>query len=137
MLLRPRRLLALALLAAALAWAPAAQAQAQTSEAELKAEITFRALLFVQWPAQLLRDEQALRLCVLDESPLARALRAEGPPYGVLWIADELGLLESGAMLNLQVENAHIVFDVELAAMRRAGLDISAKVLRLARYVKR
>jgi hypothetical protein len=143
-------------------------------EPELKAQIVFRALLFVQWPAQAAAD-RLLRFCVFDESPLALALRdfdgrrvndrvfqwrraaaseaagchaayAGGAPGlaalartdgpGVFWIGDELGLLERGVMLNLQVEGGRIVFDVGLATLRRAGLDISAKVLRLARYVK-
>ena len=39
-------------------------------------------------------------------------------------------------MLNLQVDGGRIVFDIGLGALRRQGLDISAKVLRLARYVK-
>lgn len=144
------------------------------SEPELKAQIVFRALLFVQWPRAVAADGP-LRFCVFDESPLALALRdfdgrrvndrvfqwrrvgteqaagclaayAGGMPgtaalgrsdaHGIFWVGDELGLLERGVMLNLQVDGGRIVFDIGLAALRREGLDISAKVLRLARYVK-
>jgi hypothetical protein len=56
--------------------------------------------------------------------------------HGILWVGDELGLLDRGAMLNLQVEAGKVVFDIGLETLRGSGLDISAKVLRLARYVK-
>lgn len=145
-------------------------APAQHSEPELKAQVVFRVLLFVQWPARV--GAGGFQFCTLDDTPLSRAMRSfdgrplnermfswhqttadklagcdavyAGPSFpqrsadtrGVLWIGDELGLLERGAMLNLQVENGKVVFDVGLAAMRQSGLDMSAKVLRLARFVK-
>ncbi|WP_181178967.1 YfiR family protein [Methylibium rhizosphaerae] len=144
------------------------------SEPQLKAQIVFRALLFVQWPRTAAADGP-LRFCVFDESPLALALRdfdgrrvndrmlqwrrvgveqlatcqvayaggasglaalARNDVQGIFWVGDELGLLERGVMLNLQVDGGRVVFDVGLGALRRQGLDISAKVLRLARYVK-
>ena len=144
------------------------------SEPELKAQIVFRTLLFVQWPARVAVDGP-LRFCVFDDSPFAQALRdfdgrrindrvfqwrrvtpdqagtcqaayagspqglqalGRGDAHGIFWVGDELGLLERGVMLNLQIEAGRIVFDIGLAALRREGLDISAKVLRLARYVK-
>ena len=40
-------------------------------------------------------------------------------------------------MLNFQVEDGRVVFDVDLDATRRGGLEISAKLLRLARFVRR
>lgn len=58
----------------------------------------------------------------------------EGLP--VLTVSDAAGMLDHGAMINLQIEDGRIVFDVELDALRRAGLDASAKLLRLARFVK-
>ncbi|MGM9489947.1 YfiR family protein [Ideonella sp. YS5] len=64
------------------------------------------------------------------------ALQQQAASHGVLWVGDELGLLDRGAMLNLQVESGKVVFDIGLETLRRSGLDISAKVLRLARYVK-
>jgi hypothetical protein len=41
----------------------------------LKAQILFRAMLFVEWPAATLSPGQALGLCVLDDGPLAAALQ--------------------------------------------------------------
>jgi hypothetical protein len=64
------------------------------------------------------------------------ALQQQAAAHGLLWVGDELGLLDRGAMLNLQVEAGKVVFDIGLETLRRSGLDISAKVLRLARYVK-
>ena len=54
-----------------------------------------------------------------------------------LWVSEASGMLERGGMFNLQVEDGRVVFDVGLDAARRAGLDISAKLLRLARFVKK
>lgn len=149
--------------------------RAQTSEPELKAEIVFRALLFVQWPPRAMTADQAIQFCVFDDSPLALALRAldgrrinshlfqwrqvpieqstvchaayvggvlgpvaltQSPGRSIFWVSDELGMLERGAMFNLQIDNGRVVFDIGLGSLRRAGLDISAKVLRMARYVK-
>jgi len=146
-------------------------ARSQYKEPELKAQVAFRVLLFVQWPARA-DSARSFQFCSVDDTPLSRAMRAfDGRPVndrvfawrqttadklagcdvvyagpslqehggearGMLWMGDELGLLERGAMLNLQIENGKVVFDVGLAAMRRSGLDLSAKVLRLARYVK-
>jgi hypothetical protein len=159
------------MLSFALAWVTPAQAQRQ--EPELKAQVLFQLLLFVQWPGRA--GEAAFQFCALDDTPLAQAMRGfegrrindrvftwrrvagdqlaachvayvghAGQPslhqqvgqHGLLWVGDELGLLDHGAMLNLQVDRGKVVFDIGLEALRRGGLDISAKVLRLARYVK-
>jgi hypothetical protein len=158
-------------LAHALAWV--APAQAQRQEPELKAQVLFQILLFVQWPAR--PGDVPFQFCALDDTPLAQAMRSfegrrindrvfawrraapdqlaachvayvghagqaalnqQAATQGLLWVGDELGLLDRGAMLNLQVNSGKVVFDIGLEALRRGGLDISAKVLRLARYVK-
>jgi hypothetical protein len=54
----------------------------------------------------------------------------------VLVVSDAASMLDNGSMINLQVEDGRIVFDVELDAARRAGLVISTKLLRLARFVR-
>jgi len=54
-----------------------------------------------------------------------------------LLVTDAPGLLDRGAMLSLQTEEGRVVFDIELDAARRAGLEISARLLRLARFVKK
>lgn len=66
----------------------------------------------------------------------AAAVLAAPRRSGVLLIGDAHGLIEQGAMLNLQVAQGRIAFDVGLSAAREAGLEIGARVLRLARYVK-
>jgi hypothetical protein len=159
-------------LALILAWV-AVPVQAQRQESELKAQVLFQVMLFVQWPGRT--GETSFQFCTLDDTPLAQAMRGfegrrindrvftwrrvsaeqlaachvayvghagqatlqqQGGAHGVLWVGDELGLLDRGAMLNLQVEAGKVVFDIGLETLRRSGLDISAKVLRLARYVK-
>lgn len=65
--------------------------------------------------------------------PALRAALADAP---VLVVSDAAAMLDQGSMINLQVEDGRIVFDVELDAARRAGLVISTKLLRLARFVR-
>jgi hypothetical protein len=65
--------------------------------------------------------------------PALRASLADAP---VLVVSDAASMLDNGSMINLQVEDGRIVFDVELDAARRAGLVISTKLLRLARFVR-
>ena len=55
---------------------------------------------------------------------------------GVLLAGDSAGYLQSGVMLNLATEDGRIVFDIDLQAVRQAGLVLSSKVLRLARQVQ-
>ncbi|MDO9596180.1 MAG: YfiR family protein [Azoarcus sp.] len=59
------------------------------------------------------------------------ALRAGG----VLLTGDTPGLLDHGVMINLELVAGRVVFDVHLGAVRRAGLTLSSKALRLARTV--
>ncbi|MBH9552105.1 YfiR family protein [Inhella gelatinilytica] len=58
-------------------------------------------------------------------------------PSGALVVTDTPGLMDHGAMLNLHTEEGRVVFDIELDATRRAGLDVSARLLRLTRFVKK
>lgn len=160
-----------------LLWAIAtagASAQPLPSPDVQKAEVVYRALIFVNWPSERFAGARGLQLCLLGEGRLDTALQAlagrsvrqqvlevrraradqlggchvlylpapsagsvtpfEGQP--VLTVSDAAGMLDHGAMINLQIEDGRVVFDVELDALRRAGLDVSAKLLRLARFVK-
>ncbi|KQY81044.1 MULTISPECIES: YfiR family protein [Roseateles] len=65
--------------------------------------------------------------------PALRSALGDAP---VLVVSDAAAMLDQGSMINLQVEDGRIVFDVELDAARRAGLVISTKLLRLARFVR-
>lgn len=157
-------------------WSAALMAQTpDRALAELKAQIVFRAMLFVEWPATQLRQGQPLSLCLIDDGPLASALQGLGgrqinghaleprrvridqttgchaallgaagetgallqPGRGMLLVSDTPAMLGKGVMLNLQVEDGRVVFDIGLATAHRAGLGISTKLLRLARFVQK
>jgi hypothetical protein len=86
------------------------------------------------------RSLAEVRLCdaiyVDRENPhdLPRVVAAtRGQP--ILIIAEGEHALQQGAMIALSVIGTRIVFDINLAAARSAGLNLSAKLLRLARSV--
>jgi hypothetical protein len=54
---------------------------------------------------------------------------------GILLVGDSPGYWQRGVMLNLAIDGGRIVFDIDLRAVRQAGLSMSSKVLRLARQV--
>lgn len=156
---------------------PVGHSAAQPASADtLKAEVIYRALMFVTWPASREAAGRALRVCTLADGRVETALQSlQGRPIRqlnievrrlarpelaadcqlvylpapapalkaaltdlpVLVVSDAPAMLDHGAMINLQIEDGRIVFDVELDAARRAGLDISTKLLRLARFVRR
>lgn len=156
------------------AWPAQAQGPAR-SEAELKAEVLYRVLMFVEWPLTKLPADPVLSLCLYEPGPMAPALQALAgrkvhqrallvrqtgldslgachalwlgqaadiaalatPGRGLLMVSEGNGPLGGGQMLRLQVEDGRIVFDIELNEVRRAGLDMSAKLLRLARFVRK
>lgn len=55
---------------------------------------------------------------------------------GLLTLSSGHGLVEQGVMVNVVQDGKRVAFDIGLGALRRAGMSLSAKVLRLARYVK-
>jgi hypothetical protein len=74
---RPARRWAVAALLALVCAAPLlANPAAPLPQDELKAQILFRSLMFIEWPAAKLGPGQALALCLLDEGALANALQA-------------------------------------------------------------
>lgn len=158
--------------AGAAAWAVGlGWAQAPMREADLKAEVLLRVLLFVQWPQDRANPAQTLELCVLEDDALGASLlkqpqrqvgtrsvrvrraspaRLDGchvayvgeslprtpPSQPVLLVSDRFGMVNKGVMVNLHTDGGAPGFDIGLGAARQAGLDFSAKLLRLARYVK-
>lgn len=54
----------------------------------------------------------------------------------VMTISDIEDFAERGGMLGLAVRERHIAFDANPRAIERAGLEVSSKVLRLARIVE-
>ncbi len=53
----------------------------------------------------------------------------------VLIAGDAPELFGQGTMLNLELSGGNVVFDIDLRAAQKAGLQISSKALRLARQV--
>lgn len=54
----------------------------------------------------------------------------------VLTVTDSKGALDAGAGINMRVRQNKIAFEVNLAATRRADLNLSSKLLRLASEVR-
>jgi hypothetical protein len=54
----------------------------------------------------------------------------------VLIVADQAGLLKKGVMIGFRVEESRVKIEVNLTAIRRAGLSVSAKLLEIARVVE-
>lgn len=54
----------------------------------------------------------------------------------VLTVSNHLGAARRGVHVNFVVEGDHVRLEVNLAAARRSGLEISAKLLRVARVVE-
>ncbi len=53
----------------------------------------------------------------------------------VLVVGDSPGYLERGVMLNMELQEGFVVFDINLLAAKKAGVMVSSKVLRLARKI--
>ena len=93
-----------------------------------------RNLNVVQLASTRITDCQALYISPAN-GPVVSQLVASAGSNPVLLIGDSTNYLRQGIMLNLALEETHVVFDIDLRATRRAGLQISSKALRLARQV--
>jgi len=83
---------------------------------------------------------EAIRRCHLlfvcaSEKPYIDALLKPIRTSGILTVADVPGFLEAGGMVNFVIEDKKVRFEINVAAARRAQLQIRAKLLRLARQV--
>jgi len=65
-------------------------------------------------------------------TPLLEAARQQS----ILTIGDSDDFLDKGGMISIVVENDKVVFDINRASATVARLDISSKLLRVARVVK-
>lgn len=74
---------------------------------------------------------QLVFLTQTRDQQLSDALAAA--PAGVLTIAEAPELDESGAMINLIIEDGRVGFEIDLERANRAGLRISSNLLKLAR----
>ncbi len=78
-------------------------------------------------------------VAVLDDRAYSQAARPD-PATPVLIVADggragrPAGV--SGPMIALSLQDSRVVFDIDAAAARRAGLQLSSQLLRLARSVQ-
>jgi len=92
------------------------------------------AIRSVNNPAQA-KDCQVVFVAGSAIDSLPRILDAlQGEP--VLTVADSKGALDSGVGINMLVRQSKIAFEVNLIATRRAQLNVSSKLLRLASEVR-
>jgi hypothetical protein len=70
-----------------------------------------------------------------EESRLGDILKATAG-LDLLTVADTQGFGERGVVVNFFVEDGHVRFEVNLVAARQSHLQVSAKLLRLARVLK-
>lgn len=78
-----------------------------------------------------LRACQALFIADSEMPGLRKILETvKGAP--VLTVADSKGAARAGVMINLALTGQHVTFEINTAAAKAAGLNISSKLLRLA-----
>lgn len=84
--------------------------------------------------AAALRDCHLLYVCACESDHVAQLWRMmEHQP--VLVVSDMDGFAERGGMIGLALDGSRIVFEIHRGAVERAGLQLSAKLLKLARIV--
>lgn len=82
-----------------------------------------------------LRECQVLFIEASEAGDLPRLLGTlKGSP--VLTVGDAEGYGEQGVMVNFYLEQDKVRFEINLAAVRRAGLNISSQLLKLARIIQ-
>jgi hypothetical protein len=94
-----------------------------------------RQLNVIRVDASALDQCHAAYLAPGDEALLGQ-MRRGALPSGVLLAGDTPGYLDRGVMINLALTSGKVTFDVDLPALRRSGLSLSSKALRLARSVR-
>ncbi|TYZ47099.1 DUF4154 domain-containing protein, partial [Ralstonia solanacearum] len=72
---------------------------------------------------------------VLDDRARGQAARPD-PTAPVLTVVDGGRTGASGPMIALSLQDSRVVFDIDAAAARQAGLQLSSQLLRLARSVQ-
>ena len=77
---------------------------------------------------------QVLFLSPAAVADLPRILESvNGKP--ILTLADSPGAARDGVSINMDLRDSKVVFEVNLKALRSAGLAVSSKLLRLAKVV--
>jgi hypothetical protein len=125
----------------------------------LKAAVLYNILLFVQWPGEAGAPADApLRVCARRGSSLwPQLLRLQDRPLRgrrvqvneaaadaqprycnvlVLVVADGAGAVGDGIAVSLQMSSGRVVFDVDPQTAQRSGLQLSSRLLHLARNLR-
>jgi hypothetical protein len=170
---RAPRLALLLLLLAGMGTQPC---RADLSELQVKSAYVFNFIKFVEWPAAAVRPGDKIRLCVIGDLELQRALASlAGRRVGeyelhviprpgsnedlnachvlyigererrritpiirslggtpTLTISDAPGFAERGGGIGLLYRDERMLFEVNLASTRKAGLQLSGQMLNLA-----
>ncbi|MES2071416.1 MAG: YfiR family protein [Pseudomonadota bacterium] len=82
-------------------------------------------------------DWQACKVVYIENDERFRLpqIRKKLEGLSVLIISDKPGAIDEGAMIAIAVENNRFIFDINASAAHQARLNISSKLLRLARKV--
>ncbi len=94
-----------------------------------KMVVRFRAI------SEVPRGCQVVFIPAAENNHVGRIIRSIREP-GVLTVADSEEGVRQGAIIGFFIEQKKVRFAVNIEAARRAGLKISAKLLKLARIVK-
>lgn len=82
-----------------------------------------------------LRECRVLFIAASEAGNLRRILEGiQGS--AVLTVGDSDGFAEQGVMVNFYLEQNKVRFEINLAAVKRAGLKISSQLLKLARIIQ-
>ena len=114
-------------------------AEALTQLAARAGEVSGRHLV-VATSANGLADGESPHLVYIGHYTPAEdvpALVDELAGAGVLTVGDVDDFAHLGGMLGLVLEGNRILFDANVAALSESGIGISARVLKLARYIER
>ena len=84
-------------------------------------------------------DSAHCRVVIVDAAqyPIARQALNAVKNAPVLTIGNGPGLIQMGGMFELIVDGRKVQFDASLEAVRRAGLDVSARLLQLSRNLRK
>lgn len=89
---------------------------------------------------RLTRAEEAgacdLLFIASSEEPRLRGVLSVTGDRPILTVADTPGFAEAGVLINLFAEGERVGFEVNEPAVRRSGLRVSSRLLRLARLVE-
>ena len=89
---------------------------------------------FLVWQTGIIVVWLALNIIPPEQRLFAKALK-ELKDTSILTIADAMNVIHFGVMIELLIENDRVGFSVNHTATRSSRLDISAKLLRLAKEV--